>query len=245
MEQKSFNQATTLSQKIEIGAGIAFTVCLPIMVFLRHKMGYRFLSLPRLLIIALILFVAATFGAFLPIGRNVWVLYLFALAFLVLGFIERNLRWGDIKKGISWHTRSRGISWFSKLLRFPDSIAKRYMDPAATFVLGLVFAFFIQPLTGYYLLAASVCMFAWEAYDYEASVNLMLDQLDNLVDSEVMSENIDYYAQDSIPQARSLEETAGIPTGVAPDLAAAIARKQARRSTTVTMPAGAPSIQTP
>lgn len=194
---------------------------------------------------AAILFVIATLGAFLPIGQNVFILYLFVLAFMVFGFLERRFRWMDIKKGISWHSRSRGISWAGKVLPLPDSVLKRYVDPAIVFVVGLLFAFIIQPLTGYYLLAAAVCMFAWESYDYERSINMMLDQLDNLVDSEVMSENIDYYAQGQAPAARSLEETAGIPTGVSPDLAAAIARKQARASSTIPNPIGVPSPQAP
>jgi hypothetical protein len=240
-------QSTTISQKIEIGAGIAFTVCLPVMVFLRHKMGYRFISQPRLMIMAALLFVIATLGAFLPIGANIYFLYIFLLAFLVLGFIERRLRWRDIKRGISWHSRSRGISWINKILpTVPDSIMKRFIDPAVVFAVGLLFLFFIQELTGIYLLIAALCMFAWESYDYERSINLMLDQLDNLIDSEVMSQNIDYYGQDGKPlPARSIEETSGIPTGISPELTTAIARKQFRASGRITpAPAmGAPSMQ--
>jgi hypothetical protein len=238
-------QHTTLSQKIEIGAGIAFSVCLPTMVFLRHKMGYRFISLPRLLVIAAILFVIATFGAFLPIGRNIYILYIFVLAFVVFGLVERRFRWNDIKKGISWHSRSRGISWAAKVLPLSDSILKRYVDPAIVFVVGLLFAFIVQPLTGYYLLAAAVCMFAWESYDYQRSIDLMLDQLDNLIDSEVMSQNIDYYGQDGRPLAqRSLEDTAGIPTGISPELTAAIARKQYRASRqAASVATGGPAMQ--
>src|SRR5260370_29331206 len=118
-----------------------------------------------------------------------------------------------------------GISWVGKVLPLPDSVLKRYVDPAIVFVFGLLFAFLIQPLTGYYLLAASACMFAWEAYDYERSINMMLDQLDNLVDSEVMSGNIEYYSQPNVAQ-RPLEETAGIPTGTAPDIEVQIQRRR-------------------
>lgn len=246
-QQGNLLQRTTIAQKIEIGAGIAFTICLPVMVFLRRKMGYRFISLPRLMIMAAILFVIATLGAFLPIGANIYFLYIFLLLFLVLGFIERRLRWRDIKRGINWHSRSRGISWLNKLLpTVPDSVMKRFIDPAVVFVVGLLFLFFIQELTGIYLLIAALMMFAWESYDYDRSINLMLDQLDNLIESEVMSKNIDYYGQDGRPlPARPLEETAGIPTGISPELTSAIARKQFRASgriPTSTPQMGAPSM---
>jgi hypothetical protein len=220
-------QGTTIAQKIEIGANIAFTVCFPVMPLLRRKLGYRFISLPRLLIMLVVLWVAGTFFAFSSIGRNIWLLYLFALAFLVVGIVARQLRWNDIKKGIPWHSRSRGISWFNSFLPFSDSVVKRFVDPASVFIVGLLFAFVLQPLLGYYLLAAAVCMFAWESYDYQRSIDLMLDQLDALVDSEVISENVEYYQQPN-PRQRPLEETAGIPTGVAPDLQAALERRRNR-----------------
>src|SRR5579885_3035057 len=137
-------QGTTIAQKVEIGANIAFTICFQVMPFLRRKLGYRFISLPRLLIMMVILWVAATFAAFLPMGRNIYFLYLFALAFLVAGIVERQLRWNDIKKGIPWHRRSRGISWFQKILPLSDSVVKRFVDPAVVFIVGLLFAFVLQ-----------------------------------------------------------------------------------------------------
>jgi hypothetical protein len=235
-------QGTTIAQKVEIGAAIAFTACFPVMPLLRRKLGYRFISLPRLLIMLVVLWVAGTFFAFSSIGRNIWLLYLFALAFLVAGIVERQLRWNDIKKGIPWHSRSRGISWFQKILPLSDSVVKRFVDPAAVFIVGLLFAFVLQPLLGYYLLLAAVCMFAWEAYDYQRSIDLMLDQLDALVDSEVISENVEYYQQPS-PRQRPLDETAGIPTGVAPDLQAALERRRNRAALSPSA-AAAPSVQT-
>jgi hypothetical protein len=56
----------------------------------------------------------------------------------------------------------------------------------------------------------------------------MLDVLDSMVDSEVVSSNVEYYSKDKAEQ-RPLEETAGIPTGIAPDIEAQIQKRRSRR----------------
>ena len=58
----------------------------------------------------------------------------------------------------------------------------------------------------------------------------MLDVLDSQVESEVVSANVEYFEQGGQATEKPVEQTAGIPTGVAPDLAGAIARRQARRT---------------
>ncbi|HEU5375735.1 MAG TPA: hypothetical protein VFV38_09870 [Ktedonobacteraceae bacterium] len=232
--QQQQQQGTTIAQKIEIGANIAYTIAFPVMVLLRHRMGYRFISQPRLIISALIFWVAAIFSiapATPLASSNAFLIILFTLAFLVVGFVQRSLRWRDIKNGVAWHSRSRGVSWLA-FLPLNDSTVKRFIDPLVTLLVGLFFALTgLQRLLGIYLIVAACCLFAWEAYDYERSINLMLDQLDALVDSEVISENMEYYQQGAPGQIkqRPLDETAGIPTGVAPDLQAAIEKRRSRR----------------
>jgi hypothetical protein len=81
---------------------------------------------------------------------------------------------------------------------------------------------------GFYLIASAVCLFLFETIDYQKQIDRMLDQLDNLVESEVVSENVEYFQQGGVAGARPVEETAGIPTGTDPDLAAAIERRRAR-----------------
>ena len=63
-------------------------------------------------------------------------------------------------------------------------------------------------------------------------LNRMLDTLDDLVDSEVVSSNVDYYSRDGKAEQRPLEETAGIPTGIAPDIAVQIQRRRNRKQQT-------------
>jgi hypothetical protein len=82
---------------------------------------------------------------------------------------------------------------------------------------------------GYYLIFAAACLFIFEAWDYEVRLNKMLDTLDSLVDSEVMSENVEYYSQPH-PTQQPITETAGIPTGVAPDIEAQIQKRRAKKA---------------
>ncbi|WP_052888111.1 hypothetical protein [Thermogemmatispora carboxidivorans] len=230
--QMQQQQGTTIAQKIEIGANIVYTIAFPVMVLLRRRLGYRFISQPRLIISALFFWIAAIFtvSPATPLASsNAFLLVLFALAFLIWGFVQRALRWRDIKQGVPWHSRSRGISWFA-FLPLNDSSVKRFVDPAVVLVVGGLFALTgVQRLLGIYLMVAALCLFAFESYDYERSINMMLDQLDNLVDSEVMGENMEYYhgGPGQVKQ-RSLDETAGIPTGISPDLEVQIQRRRTR-----------------
>ena len=80
---------------------------------------------------------------------------------------------------------------------------------------------------GYYLLLAAVCLFIFEAYDYEQQLTSMLDTLDSLVDSEIISANVEYYSQPH-PKERPVIETARIPTCISPDLEAQIHRRKLR-----------------
>lgn len=255
---QSSQQSTTLAQKTEIVAAVAMFVMLPVVIFLRRKAGYRFLNPTRLFAMVLILLIyaqaailtAATSGLSTPnaypttaqaaldasaqqqaqmaagyIGGV--LLTIFALVVLVLGLIQRWRRWKDITNGIPWHTYSRGVSWFS-FLPLADNQIKRFVDPAVCLVIGLIVAFVFKfSYLGYYLIFAAACLFIFESWDYEQNLNKMLDTLDSLVDSEVMSENVEYYSQPH-PTQRPITETAGIPTGVAPDIEAQIQKRKSR-----------------
>ena len=153
--------------------------------------------------------------------------FIFAFAMLITGLVKRFLQWQNIKKGVSWHTYSRGVSWFT-FLPLSDSIIKRYVDPAAVAIVGLLVMIPFRWL-GYYIIFSAFCLFIFETWDYDQQLNRMLDTLDDLVDSEVVSGNVDYYSRDGKAEQRPLEETAGIPTGIAPDIAVQIQRRRNRR----------------
>lgn len=234
MQQESMEPKMTLEQKVVAIANVALFVAMPIIVLLRRKPGFRFLDPTKFFVMFLLLNALTVFGYTSGGGTSaVALIQLFAWSTLILGLVKRQLRWREIKSGISWHTRSRGVSYLT-FLPISDSTLKRWVEPLAVIVIGAILATSFT-IFGEYLVFAGACLFVFESYDYEQSLNMMLDQLDSLVDSEVMDGNMQYYSQPGVPQ-RSLEETAGIPTGVAPDIQVQIQRRRARPAATVNNP---------
>lgn len=234
MQSQQPHSTMTLTEKAEILASLSLFPALTMMVFLRRKVGYRFLSPLKLQAMALLLWALSGFSVFSGNTLSVVPLTLFALVMLITGMLKRRGMWWSLMRGESWHTYSRGISWFNSFLPLAEDEVKRFVDPAAVAGIGLLLSF-LFPWLGYYILFSAVCLFIFEASDHERSINKMLDVLDGLVESEVVQGNVDYFSEGTKPAARAIEETAGIPTGVSPDLAAAIARRQARQA--------APSVQ--
>lgn len=224
-QQASAQQSTTtLAEKTAMIAGVALFFATPVLIFIRRKPGYRFLNPIQILVMFFLLSLLS--GATEASGEAAAfaISLIFAWATLIVGLIKRRARWQEIKRGVAWHTRSRGVSWLTGILPFSDSMIKRYFDPLAILAVGLLSLTFDRYL-GYYLIFAAFCLFLFEAWDYEQSLNKMLDMLDNLVDSEVMTENVEYYAQPQVSQ-RPVLETAGIPTGIAPDIEVHIQRRR-------------------
>lgn len=220
-------QPITFEQKINILQSITLFPALTVMVFLRRKIGFRFLDLMKIQIMVVLLWAYGTFSSITFGPAAGVIIFLFSLAVLIAAIIERRLRWREIKRGISWHTYSRGISWFSGFLPFPEIMVRRFVDPAVALIPGIALFFIFRPL-GFYLILSAVSLFVFETIDYQKQIDRMLDQIDNLVESEVVSDNVEYFQQGGAAIARPVEETAGIPTGTDPDLAASIARRRAR-----------------
>ena len=218
----------TLSQKMDIIAVLASFPALTVMVFLRRKLGYRFIDMMKIQVTVLLLWGLSAFSA-VANPRAGAAFFLFSLAVLAFAYVGRWLRWRDIKNGIAWHTYSRGVSWINYIIPLRETTVKRFLDPLIVAVIGLVLSF-VFSWFGYFLVFSAACLFIFEAWDYDKAVNRMLDVLDSQVESEVVSANVEYFEQGGQANERPVEQTAGIPTGVAPDLAAAIARRQARPS---------------
>jgi hypothetical protein len=220
-------QVLTFQQKINILQYLTLFPALTVMIFLRRKIGYRFIDMLKiqLMFIALLAYGAFSSIAFGPQAGG--IIFLFSLAMLITAIVERRIRWNEIKRGVSWHTYSRGISWFSGFLPLSEITVKRFIDPAAVLVAGIALFFLVRPL-GFYLILSAVCLFLFETIDFQKQIDRMLDQLDSLSESEVVSQNIEYFEHGGTAADRSLEQTAGIPTGVAADLEDAIARRRAK-----------------
>ena len=268
--QQLLSSATTLKQKMNILQGLAIYPAMVVMLFMRKKLGYRFISPERLIITFILVYAVAGISTIVPTGTHTVTsapgyggytqtisvpngsptasllpLILLAFAVLITGIVRRIIRYRDIKRGNSWFTQSRGVSYFN-FLPLSDTAIKRFVDPAAALIVGLILSLFPFHFLGYFIIFCAVSLFIFEAIDFEKSLDLMLDMLDNLIEGETQSDNIEYYSQPH-PTERPIEQTAGIPTGVAPDIAAQIQKRRNRKAGVVfdnlVTPAQPPAIQ--
>lgn len=244
MQEQQQQQATTLEQKINLVQNITLLPSLTMIVFLRRKAGFRFLDLMKIHIMVLLLWVYAGFVSISAGAGDGTAISLFSLAVLIAAMIERRLRWNDIKHGRSWHTYSRGISWFNSILPLNETIVKRFIDPAAALIAGVALFFLFRSLA-YYVILSAVCLFIFETIDYQRAIDRQLDIYDSLIDSEVQSQNAEYFQGGQPAGERPVEETAGISTGVSPDLAAAIERKRQRQQRQPMQKQGKPTASSP
>lgn len=136
-------------------------------------------------------------------------------------------------------------------------VVNRFIDPLVCFTAGAAVAFISHPL-GLWLIFAASCWGMHEQITYDKALDQQLDMLDGIVDSEVQAEVAEHFRGSGAGSAAvkpvSMEDTAGIPTGLAPDITRQIALRQARTravssappaSAAAYSPAPAPTYTTP
>jgi hypothetical protein len=223
----------TLFEKAKIIQALALFPAITVMVFIRHKLGFRMMKPIWLVIMtAIILVVSAVAGEVAKPFASLFVIY--ALAMLGLGLYQRYLRWGDLAKGARWHTYSPGISYLEMLPIPPFFLIKRrvnrFLDPLACAIAGLLLALLSRAL-GAWVVFSALALFIYEQALYERMLEQDLDILDGLVAAEVQSEVAQHYEGPQADQQQmQLEQTAGIPTGVAPDIHRQVELRKAKRA---------------
>jgi hypothetical protein len=227
-------QELTLSEKMKVVQYLAIFPAISIMVFIRRKIGFRMLKPSRLIGIAMVL----TFidGLFETFGHPLGVLFTeFIWAVVGFGLFQRFRRWRELCRGEHWHTLSPGISYLEQL-PLPGFLVNhrrlyRFVEPALCFGAAMLIGiFFSQPLARW-IAFASICLFIYEQTLYEKQLDRDLDILDGLVAAEVQSEVVEYFKGDeSEVKERTLQNTAGIPTGVAFDIHKQIERLRAKQA---------------
>jgi hypothetical protein len=95
----------------------------------------------------------------------------------------------------------------------------RFVDPAACFVAAMLIGiFFSQPLARW-IAFSSFALFIFEQTLFEKQLDRDLDILDGLVVAEVQAETVKHFTgEQPDDKQRTLDETSGIPTGVAFDI---------------------------
>jgi hypothetical protein len=161
-----------------------------------------------------------------------WPLILFALAFFAWAHIQRWQRWHDICNGVRWHSRTRGVSYLAPFLGgiLNESQIVRFADPLLCALVGLLCTTISRAL-GVWIFFAAIALYIVEDAVFQRQLDQMLDQLDGMVDGEVAQTVQEHFTQGTASQKPlSLEQTAGIPTAIAPDLAARIAERRAAKA---------------
>ncbi len=229
-------------QKVEFVQGLMLFPALTVMVFLRRKVGFRQLKPTRLIGMTVLLCFfaylsgnapAMPFGIAPPAPTTGGIgLTIYAVAMLAWGLFQRRQRWIDLtKKNVRWHTRTTGLSYF-EFLPFSTYIVHRYIDPLVCFIVGALVSLISHPL-GLWLMFSAAALAIYEQAIYERALERDLDVLDGLFESEVQAETVKIYTEGTggnppSDKPLSLEETGGIPTGLAPDIKKQIARRQKR-----------------
>jgi hypothetical protein len=235
-------------QKVEFVQGIMLYPALTVMVFLRRKVGFRQLKPTRLIGMAALLMAFAYFSGNAPTmpfsgyaygqqpapasGGGIG-LTIYAIAMLSWGLFQRRQRWIDLaKNGIRWQTRTTGLSYF-KFLPVSTYIVHRFIDPLVCIIIGALVSIVSHPL-GLWLMFSGAALGIFEQAVFEKALDSALDQLDCLVEAEVLGETVEHFTgapgTTGQPSEKplSIEETACIPTGLAPDIKRQIAIRQKR-----------------
>lgn len=215
------------------------------MVLLRHKIGYRTLK-PMLItsmafMLCLVSCEAAIAMFLMGLSTMSTMRFILPAAITGLAVYHRFAAWRRITEGERWHTKSRGVSYLSKFLPWSEHIVQRYAEPVACLMVGFIismihthflfFGWFNLPDMGLYLMFCGICLGAMEAIIYDVQLNRMLDQLDGLVESEIVTENDVFFNQEKtglLPSAApGIEQMAGIAVGFSPELEKQVARRRA------------------
>jgi hypothetical protein len=235
--QKAPEQELTLSEKAKIIQNLAGYPALTMMVFIRRKVGYRMLKPSRLITMAFILKFVGGLTSIIPFATPVGIIYSeFPVVMLAFGFFQRWRRWKELCNGERWHTMSPGISYL-ELLPLPAFLRAhrriyRFVEPLSLFFGSMLIGMFFSQGLGRWVFFCSFCLFIYEQAIYERQLDRDLDVLDSMIAAEVHKETVEFFeAPDSAQQERTIQETSGIPTGVAFDIHKQIEKLRAKQAT--------------
>ena len=231
-QQKIPQQELTLSEKMKIAQYLAIFPAITIIIFIRRKVGFRMLKPSRLIGIAA--FLSFIDGLLTTFNRSPGVLFTeFTWAILIVGFFQRYRRWKEINNGQRWHTLSPGVSYL-ELLPLPRFLIAhrriyRFVEPSLCFVLAMLMGIFVSQGLARWIAFSSICLFIYEQTLFEKQLDRDLDILDGLVAAEVHKETVEHFSgEQPEDKQRTLDETAGIPTGVAYDIQRQIEKRRVR-----------------
>jgi hypothetical protein len=224
----------TWMERVNLIRAFSLFPAITVMVFIRRKLGFRMMKPTWLIIIAIIMLLAPLFfkSAAAPFG---FLMVIYALSILGLGLWQRWQCWCELCRGERWHTFSPGVSYLESLPLSPffksHRRINRFLDPAAVAVVALIVGIALSHALGVWLMFSAFFLYVFEQDLYEKQLNRDLDALDGLFAAEVQAEVVDFFkdGQSAEQKQQSLEQTAGIPTGLAPDIHRQVELRRAKR----------------
>ena len=221
-------------EKMEIMRTLCYFPALTLMVFIRRKVGYRTMKTSGLIVMAIIMMIYASLAHSYSHESSA-PLTIFALVMLGAAIVQRSLRWRELCQGVRWHTYSVGISYF-ELVPWPPVLSfmrgyrriYRFLDPLACVIVGLI-VMSLSTSLGIWIVFSSIALRIFEEDLFEKALARDLDILDGLISSEIQVESVKHFDGPQPDQkALALEDTAGIPTGVAPDIHKQVSIRKAK-----------------
>jgi hypothetical protein len=229
-------QELTLSEKAKIVQNLAGYPALTMLVFIRRKVGYRMLKPSRLITMAFILKFVGGLTSIIPFATPVGEIYSeFPVVMLAFGFFQRWRRWKELCNGERWHTMSPGISYL-EVLPLPAFLRAhrriyRFVEPFSLFIGSMLIGMFFSQGLGRWVFFCSFCLFIYEQAVYERQLDRDLDVLDGMIAAEVQKETVEFFeGEQPVEKERTIQETSGIPTGVAFDIHRQIEKLRAKQT---------------
>jgi hypothetical protein len=225
-------QQTSLTDKMKIVQTLAVFPAITLMVFIRQKIGFRMLKPSRLIAVAIfIMFIDGLCSTF---GHQTGMLFTeFPWVMLGFGFYQRHRRWKELGRGELLHTQSPGISYLERL-PLPQFLLEqrriyRFVEPLLCFIAAMIIGVFISRPLAQWIAFSSFALFIFEQTLYEKALEHELEELDGLITAEVKAKIAEHYSGTQTDQEQlTLEQSAGLPSGVSKDIQKQIQLRRAR-----------------
>jgi hypothetical protein len=220
MQANQTTQPMPFQQRMELMHALLLHLAIPCLALLRHRVGARLLSFPRLIVTTGLLWLAAEFA-----GRtqNSQALQIFALCALLAGIAQRFRRWLEYRNGVSTHSFYLGDSLFSFYL--PEWLRRErrftaWFDPLLLVAVGAGL-FEVSPATSVYLILSGFGLRAIEQMSARAWRERELDLCDSQLVALASVETVENFSH---APAHVMQASQPIPTALSPDLARIVAQ---------------------
>ena len=195
-------------------------IALTCMVWLRQDLGYRMVSVSRILPVTLFLFVISVGASNGNPDQRLWGLLIFAALTLALGICQLVRRWIDLGRNIKRHSYYLGTSVLRKFKFIPDFLRRerrveRFCDPVVAVAIGLAIFQISRPL-GAWIVFAGLALRGYEFRIYQRDLHRTLDALDGMIYSEQQNEAVEEFEAQSGWHKNAASN--GLPTGLSDDI---------------------------